>query len=383
MRNEGEKLYLRRKMGENMGVRYTLRHLSPSLIVFLIVTVLVFVMVFISSMTGAIDRMIVLLGCGSISSPLEPQSSLLPMNSKIDRVREGQGILYSEEGKSLVYLKGVEDTYFDGERGEGIKLKRRGEEGRNSIIVSSSLATSLSLELGDRLTLLLYEAENNRARPLLMTVDGIYESGYAQLDKYLAYVDFSLLEENENYEILLEKNVDITSVVDRLREEGIHAITYKEKYEALSLNVEQSVMILYIILVLVALLASFFSTDIAHVYISKDRLDIASLRMLGMKEKMIRRIYFSMTLSSVFISTVLAVFCGILLSFASPSLISFVARKRPELVEYYISSFSIEIPYFSLLIMIFLMLLCSSLTLVIELHRTRKRVLSNELLQER
>lgn len=383
MRNEGEKLYLRRKMGESMGVRYTLRHLSPSLIVFLIVTVLVFVMVFISSMTGAIDRMIVLLGCGSISSPLEPQSSLLPMNSKIDRVREGQGILYSEEGKSLVYLKGVEDTYFDGERGEGIKLKRRGEEGRNSIIVSSSLATSLSLELGDRLTLLLYEAENNRARPLLMTVDGIYESGYAQLDKYLAYVDFSLLEENENYEILLEKNVDITSVVDRLREEGIHAITYKEKYEALSLNVEQSVMILYIILVLVALLASFFSTDIAHVYISKDRLDIASLRMLGMKEKMIRRIYFSMTLSSVFISTVLAVFCGILLSFASPSLISFVARKRPELVEYYISSFSIEIPYFSLLIMIFLMLLCSSLTLVIELHRTRKRVLSNELLQER
>lgn len=383
MRNEGETLYLRRKMGENMGVRYTLRHLSPSLIVFLIVTVLVFVMVFISSMTGAIDRMIVLLGCGSISSPLEPQSSLLPMNSKIDRVREGQGILYSEEGKSLVYLKGVEDTYFDGERGEGIKLKRRGEEGRNSIIVSSSLATSLSLELGDRLTLLLYEVENNRARPLLMTVDGIYESGYAQLDKYLAYVDFSLLEENENYEILLEKNVDITSVVDRLREEGIHAITYKEKYEALSLNVEQSVMILYIILVLVALLASFFSTDIAHVYISKDRLDIASLRMLGMKEKMIRRIYFSMTLSSVFISTVLAVFCGILLSFASPSLISFVARKRPELVEYYISSFSIEIPYFSLLIMIFLMLLCSSLTLVIELHRTRKRVLSNELLQER
>lgn len=383
MRNEGEKLYLKRKMGEGMGFRYTLRHLSPSLIVFLIVTVLVFVMVFISSMTGAIDRMIVLLGCGSISSPVEIESSLLPEGSKIDIVREGQGILYSEEGKSLVYLKGVEESYFEGERGDGIRLKRREEKGRNSIIISSSLANSLSLELGDRLTLLLYETENNRARPLLMTVDGIYESGYAQLDKYLSYVDFSLVEENEGYEVLLEKNVDISSVVEKLREEGIPAITYKEKYEALSINVEQSVMILYIILVLVALLASFFSTDIAHVYISKDRLDIASLRMLGMKEKIIRRIYFSMTLSSVFISTILAVFCGILLSFVSPSLISFVSRKRPELVEYYISSFSIDIPYFSLLIMIILMLLCSSITLMIELHRTRKKALGNELLQQR
>ena len=260
-----------------------------------------------------------------------------------------------------------------------MKLEKTDEEYRNEIIVSSTLASALSLSIGDRLTLLLYEKDEGRARPVLMTVKGIYSSGYAQLDKYLAFVDISLTDSDSVYEILLERNTDVESVVESLWKEGIWAQSYREKYSSLCTNVDQSIMILYVILIFVALLAAFFSADIAHVYTSRDRRDIASLRLMGMRESEVRRIYRRMTLVSVSVSSLLGTVCGILLSFLSPSLISFVAKKEPEIVEYYISSFTLSVPVSSIVLMLLLMILCSSLTLRIELYRTRSRELLSEI----
>ena len=379
MKNEGGRLYTERKCGRGMKTRYIFSHYAPSLIVFLIVMTLVFVMVFISSMTGAIERMIVLLGCGSFTTEENIDVSEYD-GARIDEVKEGDGILYSSGGKSLVHLKGVDlEEYFSGERSEGMKLEKTDEEYRNEIIVSSTLASALSLSIGDRLTLLLYEKDEGRARPVLMTVKGIYSSGYAQLDKYLAFVDISLTDSYSVYEILLERNTDVESVVESLWKEGIWAQSYREKYSSLCTNVDQSIMILYVILIFVALLAAFFSADIAHVYTSRDRRDIASLRLMGMRESEVRRIYRRMTLVSVSVSSLLGTVCGILLSFLSPSLISFVAKKEPEIVEYYISSFTLSVPVSSIILMLLLMILCSSLTLRIELYRTRSRELLGEL----
>lgn len=382
MKNDGERLYTERKCGKSMNAGYILSHYSPSLIVFLIVMTLVFVMVFISSMTGAIDRMIVLLGCGSFTTDEYIDVSEYA-NAKIDEVKEGNGILYCTEGKSLVHLKCVNlGEYFSGERGDGMKLVSSDEEYRNEIIISSTLASALSLSIGDRLTLLIYEKEEDRARPVLMSVKGIYSSGYAQLDRYLAFVDISLTSGDSEYEILLDRNADVDSVVASLWKEGIWAQSYREKYSSLCNNVDQSIMILYVILIFVALLAAFFSADVAHVYTSRDRRDIASLRLIGMSECSVRGIYRRMTLVSVTVSSALGTICGLLLSLLSPSLISFVAQREPEIVEYYISSFTLSVPVFSILLMLLLMVLCSSLTLRIELYRTRGRELLGEIRQQ-
>lgn len=370
MKNDGERLYLGRKCGKGMSLSYVARHYFPSLIVFLIVLTLTFVMVFISSMTGAIDRMIVLLGCGSIETDENVDVSSFE-GAVIDEVKTGDGILYAESGKSLVHLKGVDIAqYFSGERKEGMKLTLSDESYKNEIIISSSLASILELETGDQMTLLLYETEKGRARPVLMTVKGIYSSGYAQLDRYLGFVDISLLDSTSSYEILLKKGDDVNALVKSLNADGINAISYKEKYSSLCTNVDQSIMILYVILIFVALLAAFFSADIAHIYTSRDRKDIASLRLMGISEKRIRVIYRKMTLSSVFVSSLLGICGGLLLSLLSPSMISFVALKEPELIENYITSFTLSIPLLSIIMMLIAMLLCSSLTLRIELRRT-------------
>ena len=379
MKNECERLYRGRKSGKGMSLRYKLGHFLPSLLVFLIVLTLTFVMVFMSSMTGAIERMIVLLGCGSVTTdtPIDVSGY---KNARIDEVKEGDGILYASSGKSLVHLKGVDISgYFSGERETGMKLTLTEESYRNEIIISSTLASALSLEIGDQMTLLLYEKEKGRARPLLMTVKGIYSSGYAQLDRYLGFVDISLVDGDSSYEILLDRNEDIQVFLSSLWKEGIYGESYRTKYSALCTNVDQSVMILTVILIFVALLASFFSADIAHVYTSRDRKDIASLRLLGLTEKSVRGIYRRMTLESLTVSSLLGTAAGLLLSLSSPSLISFVARKEPGLVEYYISSFTLSVPYKSLLLMLVLMVLCSSVTLRIELWRTRGAELAREI----
>ena len=374
MKSDGERLYIGRKRGRGMGVKWTLSSLLPALLIFLITAVLVFAMVFISSMTTAIDRMIIMLGSSSIVTGEEVDVSSWS-GASINKTREGEGVVFTEEGKSIIRLKGVNESYLQGEREEALKIVRSGEEVKNAIIVSTTLARKLNLELGSSMTMMLYEKEKNRTRPILMTVTGIFDSGYAQLDRYLAYVDFSLLDGEEEWEILLDQKDDLEKRCQELEELGISYKTYREKYSALYLNVRQSVSILYLILAFVALLAAFFSTDIVSVYLSRDRQDIAALRLLGMEEKRIRRIYLSLSLFAVAISALGGTVLGLLLGLLSPSLIRIVSSSNPGLVEYYISSFSVTVPTMELLLMVLAMVVLSALTLFISLSTSGRKEL--------
>lgn len=374
MKSDGERLYIGRKRGRGMGVKWTLSSLLPALLIFLITAVLVFAMVFISSMTTAIDRMIIMLGSSSIVTEEEVDVSSWS-GASINKTREGEGVVFTEEGKSIIRLKGVNESYLQGEREEALKIVRSGEEVKNAIIVSTTLARKLNLELGSSMTMMLYEKEKNRTRPILMTVTGIFDSGYAQLDRYLAYVDFSLLDGEEEWEILLDQKDDLEKRCQELDGLGISYKTYREKYSALYLNVRQSVSILYLILAFVALLAAFFSTDIVSVYLSRDRQDIAALRLLGMEEKRIRRIYLSLSLFAVAVSALGGTVLGLLLGLLSPSLIRIVASSNPGLVEYYISSFSVTVPTMELLLMVLAMVVLSAITLFISLSTSGRKEL--------
>ena len=371
MRNEGEGLYLKRKEGVKMGVKWTLNSLVPALLVVLITALLVFAMVFISSMTTAIDRMIVMLGSGNIVSYDDCDISSWESAEKF-HVTSASGVVFSDNGKSLVNLKGIEEVYFDGERGETLKLEEMDLEGRNPIYISKTLALRLKLDFGDTMTLMLYETEKNRARPVLVTVKGIFDSGYAQLDRYLAYVDYSLIGGEGEWEIILGDNNETDKRAEELWAKGIWCETYREKYSSLYLNVKESVTILYVILASVALLAAFFSTDIVNVYLSRDYRDIMVLFILGMDTKRIRRIYLILSLRAVMVASLLGTVIGLILGSLSPLLIKVVSIANPGLVEYYISSFSVTVPWSAIIIMILSMALLSLITLYISLKKEKE-----------
>ena len=371
MRNDGEGLYLKRKEGRGMGVKWTLNSLVPALLIVLITALLVFAMVFISSMTSAIDRMIVMLGSGNIVLYDDYDISGWDGADKY-HVNSSSGVVFSDNGKSLVNIKGIEDGYFYGERGETLKLSTIESTARNPIIVSKTLAERMKLDFGDTMTLMVYEEDKNRARPVLVTVTGIFDSGYAQLDRYLCYVDYSLLGGDGEWEVVLQDNNETDKRAQELWEKNIWCETYKDKYSSLYLNVQQSVTILYVILVSVALLAAFFSTDIVHVYLSRDWRDIAALSILGMAKERIRRIYLILSLRSVMAASILGTIIGLVIGSLSPLLIKAVAISNPGLVEYYISSFSVKIPWSAIILMILAMALLSLLTLFISIRKEKE-----------
>ena len=371
MRSDGEGLYLKRKEGRGMGVKWTLNSLVPALLIVLITALLVFAMVFISSMTTAIDRMIVMLGSGNIVLYDDYDISGWDGADKY-HVNTSSGVVFSDDGKSLVNIKGIEDGYFYGERGETLKLNTIESTARNPIIVSKTLAERMKLDFGDTMTLMVYEEEKNRARPVLVTVTGIFDSGYAQLDRYLCYVDYSLLGGDGEWEVVLQDNNETDKRAQELWEKSIWCETYKDKYSSLYLNVQQSVTILYVILVSVALLAAFFSTDIVHVYLSRDWRDIAALSILGMAKERIRRIYLILSLRSVMAASLLGTIIGLVLGSLSPLLIKAVAISNPWLVEYYISSFSVKVPWSAIILMILAMALLSLLTLFISIRKEKE-----------
>ena len=371
MRNDGEGLYLKRKEGRGMGVKWTLNSLVPALLIVLITALLVFAMVFISSMTSAIDRMIVMLGSGNIVLYDDYDISGWVGADKY-HVNSSSGVVFSDNGKSLVNIKGIEDGYFYGERGKTLKLSTIESTARNPIIVSKTLAERMKLDFGDTMTLMVYEEEKNRARPVLVTVTGIFDSGYAQLDRYLCYVDYSLLGGDGEWEVVLQDNNETDKRAQELWEKNIWCETYKDKYSSLYLNVQQSVTILYVILVSVALLAAFFSTDIVHVYLSRDWRDIAALSILGMAKERIRRVYLILSLRSVMAASILGTIIGLVLGSLSPLLIKAVAISNPGLVEYYISSFSVKVPWSAIILMILAMALLSLLTLFISIRKEKE-----------
>ena len=368
--SDAARLYASRKRGHGMGARYFLTSLMPLLILFAVTAALVFALSFIASFSAEIDRMIAVMGSGTIHTLSDP-SSLLPPDAEVSMVRTGSALAYSENGEGALVLKGVEDDYFSGMRGNELDIRYWDGECNNPVVISSSLSRRLGLAAGDRFTLLVWEEDKGRARPYLVTVSAVFSSVYPQLDSHLAFVPLQMLSSLPGYEILLPEGEEPDALLQRLWDGGVAAESYRTMYSALYSNVRSSIGILYVILIAVALLAAFFSSDAAQVYIERDRNDIIELSLLGMERKMIRGIYFRMTLSSVAFSALSGTLLGLAAAALSPLILRSVSAADPALLEYYVTSFSVRFPLPEILLMLLLMLGVSSLSVAFSLRRQR------------
>ena len=94
--------------------------------------------------------------------------------------------------------------------------------------------------------------------------------------------------------------------------------------------------------------------------------------MLGLGRQRIKAIYFRLTLSAVAFSAVLGAVIGLLLAFLSPLMLSAIARTEPALLEYYVTSFRIVIPYPSIILMVIVEIAVSGLSITFSLRRKRE-----------
>ena len=342
-------LYIPRKCGRGLGRDRKTAFLLPMLMILLISAVLVFALVFIQSVSGTIERMLAILGRGSVfvESQDMPDSSLLPEGAEVTPSRILEGLVYSGQGEGVL----------------------------NPAVVSSSFADKLSVGIGDRMTLLLYDADKDRTRPLLLTVSGIFPSVYPQLDSSLAYIQ---LESSgygaDGYEVLLPEGIDAESIEDELWRAGYSTRSYMDMYSSIYSNAISSINALYLVFMAVALLAAYFASDAAYVYISRDRNDIEMLMMLGAPKALMRSVYLRITMAGACTAMAIGIALGLILGFLSPHVFSMIASFDPAILSYYVTSFSVRIPWSRIAFMIILMIVIAAISVEISLFRLIRRM---------
>lgn len=360
-------IYLKRKLGQGKGFKYVLSYLVPALLLVLVSILLVFSLTFITSMTDALDLVMRHVGSGDI------RVNGVYENEKSDELHhayiEATALAMSEDSSTAFTLKGVDfDSYFTPEREKLLRLTY-GERARmNSVILSESTAEELGVEIGDRFSLLVYEEEKNRTRPLLVTVSGLYSTGYREFDEATVYIDNMDIEGRIYTEIILEDPDLIDTRLEELEDEGYRGYSYRRLYSAMYSNVEFSSAVLYMIFALLAVLAAFFSQNIAYEYTERDKLDIGTLRMLGLEGKAIRKMYFLLTAFTVLVSLLIGLVLGLGLSALIPEMLTALEGLNLAALGSYLISFEVVIPVLPITLMLLLLFAVSLVSLYVSLR---------------
>ena len=113
-----------------------------------------------------------------------------PNVSDIQHIATQPGIIHTEEAFQGILLKGVDSTYnwdfFSQNLIEGTTIC---DSIKNGTVISSSIAHTMNLKIGDSYT--VYFASNNGLRARKFTVAGIYKTTFADYDKLYILTDIS------------------------------------------------------------------------------------------------------------------------------------------------------------------------------------------------
>ena len=123
---------------------------------------------------------------------LDSLLKITPNISDIQHIATQPGIIHTEEAFQGILLKGVDSTYnwdfFSQNLIEG-SILHSSFLTPNSSLISSSIAHTMNLKIGDSYT--VYFASNNGLRARKFTVVGIYQTTFADYDKLYILTDIS------------------------------------------------------------------------------------------------------------------------------------------------------------------------------------------------
>jgi lipoprotein-releasing system permease protein len=370
-----------------LGIRGTKaakkRILFNILLITLVVSMLVLAQLFVVSMSNGIADKYALLGNGHLQVH-EMDDTVIPDLPAIydkQNVSQTVALAYSATGNRMVRVKGVGSSYFNSYRLEQLSFTRSDTESSSSlpkITISKSLAQLLSVNLGDRIALMMVNGgAKTTLRPQLCIVDTLYDSGYRELDENLIFCDYALIEKlfstnADTYFELLVPEQKIESTKKALQQEGLSVTSWDEENYSVASNLNTSKEAILGVLVVVAILCGYFISEVSNEMVEDDKHKIALLKLMGTTDKIIRQIYFttviSVTLFSTLCGTVLGVFMGRNLKVA----LAFLAKKSIPALSYYLLDFSISIPVKEISQILLVLTIVSALSILWSLRRIHK-----------
>ena len=249
---------------------------------------------------------------------------------------------------------------------------------KNFISIGKELSFTLNLDLGDSVTLMssvgLETIIGNLPKQKTFLVSSIFESGMAEFDNNVAFINlktledfFDLNEEDRNLEVYLNnpQNIEYQKLVAQNNFPNEFVYTWSDMNSSLfsALKVERNVM--FIILSLIIIVAAFNIISGLTILVKNKTRDIAILKSIGVLNKSIIKIFFLIGLILGTTATIFGIILGVTFSLYVENLRQFLSTAFnislfPEEI-YFLSTMPSEINSLS----IFIISSCSILITII------------------
>lgn len=373
-------LLVKRKLGFGANRAAKRRILFNLLLITLVVSALVFAQIFVVSMSRGIADKYALLGNGHLQVHTTDDVDFSGYENMIDVQKVGQSyaLIYSPSANKMVRLKGVQDTYFSELRLAQLTMGEpylQTESNLPQILLSTTLAATLDVQIGERVALML--VSQSSIRPQLCIVQNFYDSGYQELDANLVFSDYELItrlfqgKEDTYYELLVDGDT-LQQTKQTLQADGYAVTSWDEENYAVATNLNTSRQAVLGVMVAVAILCGYFISELSRELVEDDKYKIAMLTLLGATKRLIRQSYFSTVMAVTLLAVLLGTLLGMTLALnLSPLLASIAARSIPSL-SYYLLDFSIVIPYLDILTITCVLVVVSILSVMFSLRRVSR-----------
>ncbi len=210
---------------------------------------------------------------------------------------------------------------------------------KNNISIGKELSFSLDLKIGDNITLMspvgIETIVGNLPKQKIFTVISIFDSGLADFDNNIAFINIETLEEFFNFnkkdrylEVYLKNpsNIEVQKLNVQKIFDDEYVYSWSDMNSSLfsALKVERNVM--FIILSLIIIVAAFNIISGLTILVKNKTKDIAILKSIGILNKSIIKIFFLIGVIIGTSATIFGIFIGVIFSFYIENLRKFLSN---------------------------------------------------------
>ena len=305
----------------------------------------------------------------AINSKNLKNNNLTNISKNLIFTNSGESVLINKDFTKGIILRGYERNDFK-------KIEIVNQENfigdrnglvENNISIGKELSFDLNLKLGDKIMIMspmgVQTIIGNLPKQQSFIISSIYDSGLAEFDQNIAFVNISTLEnffnlnvEDRNLEIYLKNPTNIEKLKFIIQEifNNEYVYTWSDLNSSLfsALKVERNVM--FIILSLIIIVAAFNIISGLTILVKNKTREIAILKSIGVLNKSIIKIFFLVGVTIGTTATLFGIFLGVMFSMYIENLRSFLSSVFditlfPEEI-YFLSKMPSEINIISILI---------------------------------
>ena len=297
-------------------------------------------------------------------------------NKELKKISEE--LLYSNSGEAIIisqdFTKGIVLRGYSQKDFSKLNVVNKGRFSgnskklyKNNISIGKELSFDLELKIGDKLSIIspsgIETIIGNLPKQEVFTVSSIFESGLADFDRNIAFININTLDnffdfnkDDRNLEIYLKNPSDIVIAKNKVKEvfKDEFIYTWADMNSSLfsALKVERNVM--FIILSLIILVAAFNIISGLTILVKNKTRDIAILKSIGVLNKSITKIFFLVGVTIGTTATMFGILLGVLFSLYIENIRQFLSYTFnislfPEEI-YFLSKMPTEINLVSILI---------------------------------